>query len=74
MDNLHQTRQSDLYEHIKEAESHHDAQTLDVATKDQQQAVPNLSDEEAEDIDKEQQMEPDDTNNVNVSLFVLLFI
>ncbi|XP_014672453.1 PREDICTED: midasin-like [Priapulus caudatus] len=65
-------RTSDLYQHIKEAKSY-DAQTLDAATQEQteQQAVPNLDEEEAdpaeegeeaksdEDKDKENEMEVD---------------
>ena len=65
--NLFQTRQSDIYEHIKEASGHHDAQTLDVATADQQQAVPNLSDEEADSLEEDQQMEADDNKIIKVS-------
>ncbi|KAK3603576.1 hypothetical protein CHS0354_028005 [Potamilus streckersoni] len=54
-----QGRETDLYEHIKDSTSHYDAQTLDVATVDQQQqAVPNKENEEvSENEDTDVKME-----------------
>ena len=40
--------ESDIYEHVKEATSQYDTQTLDAATAEQEQPVPNLEEEDAE--------------------------
>ncbi|XP_067673927.1 midasin-like [Haliotis asinina] len=52
-------KESDLYEHIKEATSHHEAQTLDVATAEQQeeQPVANQKEEEAEPMEEDDDLE-----------------
>ena len=65
-----ENQSSDMYEHIKDAKSHHDAQVLDVATTEQlkEQSIPNLNDEEPteeltnEDVD----MKPDDSESPSV--------
>ncbi|XP_041350636.1 midasin-like [Gigantopelta aegis] len=61
---------TDLYEHVKDSTSHHDAQTLDVATDEQQaqQPVPNKNmEEEGEPVDEEDDvlMDEQDDNDEN---------
>ncbi len=65
--------ESDLYEHIKDATSQYDAQTLDVATAEQQQeqSVPNLQEEEGEEPGQEDvDMKPDDSTQPLVSIYL----
>ncbi|XP_048240547.1 midasin-like [Haliotis rufescens] len=52
-------KESDLYEHIKESSSQYDAQTLDVATAEQQeeQPVANQNEEEAEPMGEDDDLE-----------------
>lgn len=45
-------KQAELYEHIKDSKSHYDAQTLDVATADQMEAMPIAE------MDRETEAEP----------------
>ena len=51
-----------MYEHIKDATSHYDTQTLDAATEDQlkEQPVPNIPDEEekGEDLKEGDEVKP----------------
>ena len=58
-------QKSDLYEHIKDAETQHDSQTFHAATAEQQkeQPVPNLEDDQGtEDLtDQDVDMKPDDS-------------
>ncbi len=51
---------SDMYEHIKDATSHYDAQTLDTATEDQlkEQPVPNIPEEGGDDVEEGEEVEP----------------
>ncbi|ESP03976.1 hypothetical protein LOTGIDRAFT_230254 [Lottia gigantea] len=47
-------KEGELYEHIKDSKSHHDAQTLDVANDDtEEQMIPNKDQEEVKDDDDE---------------------
>ena len=66
-------QESDMYEHIKDAKSQHDAQTLDAATAEQQkeQPVPNVrEDEPMEEVtDQDVDMKPDDSEPLAVSKF-----
>ena len=63
-------QESDLYEHIKDAQSQHDAQTFDAATAEQQkeQPVPNLKDDQAAEelTDQDVDMKPDDSKPATV--------
>ena len=63
-------QESDLYEHIKDAQSQHDAQTFDAATAEQQkeQPVTNLKDDQAakELTDQDVDMKPDDSKPATV--------
>ena len=63
-------QESDLYEHIKDAKSQHDAQTFDAATAEQQkeQPVPNLKDDQAAEelTDQDVDMKPDDSKPTTV--------
>ncbi|XP_062616180.1 midasin-like, partial [Saccostrea cucullata] len=61
-------KDSELYEHIKDAKSSHDAQTLDVATDKQQmeEAVPNREvDPENEGVEEEVMMEEDKEEEID---------
>ena len=60
--------ESDLYEHIKDAKSSHDAQTMDAADAEQEQATPAVDDqEEADDLaDDDADMKPDDRDQSEV--------
>jgi len=56
-------RQADMYEHVKDSESHYDTQTLDVATAEQQEKQGQISqeNEEAEsDADSDTKMADDE--------------
>ena len=61
-----------MYEHIKDATSHYDTQTLDAATEDQlkEQPVPNVPDEEesGEDVKEGDEMKPLDEMEKQVGL------
>ena len=59
---------ADLYEHIKDSSSHHDAQALDTATADQQaeQPIPN-KDMEAESPDDGQDIDMTEDTEEKVS-------
>ena len=65
-------KESDLYEHIKDSQGHHDKQTLDAATDEQQleQPVPNVEEEEdtqTDDLhDDDDNMAPDDKDRTQV--------
>lgn len=57
------------FEHVKDAKSSWDAQTVDVATKEQmleKQAIPNKEDEDGDQVDKDDdvKMEDDDEKKV----------
>ena len=61
---------ADLYEHIKDAASHHDAQTLDAATAEQEQhqqpvVNPDQEDEKMED-ENEENKDDDDVQMMDV--------
>ena len=61
-----------MYEHIKDSHSHHDAQTLDVATADQQQPIPDNegeSDLEGDDM----QMKEVKEDMVNIHLYTIVY-
>ena len=65
-----QAEESELYEHIKDPKSQHDAQTLDAATEEQQreQPVPNLKETKTEELTEEDEdMKADDRETAMVS-------
>ena len=47
-------QESDIYEHIKDSSSHHDAQTLDTATEEQQQKACPAQDMEEKEVAMEE--------------------
>ncbi|XP_060562548.1 midasin-like, partial [Ruditapes philippinarum] len=54
---------SDLYEHVKDSKSHHDAQTLDVATAEQQEEqgqITHENEEDNSDVDGDEEMAEDE--------------
>ncbi len=63
-----ETQESDVYEHVKDASSHHDKQTLDAATADQQQQqdVANVDEQEAEEMDGDEDIKADDSDQREV--------
>lgn len=64
-------KRSELYEHVKDAQSQYDTQTMDAATANQQQTQPvpmMQEDEEADDVGKDDmEMRPDDSETVKVN-------
>jgi hypothetical protein len=48
-----QPRKSSCYEHIRDAKTRHDAQTMDAATESQQQIMQRPKDEQEETTDKD---------------------
>ena len=67
------SQESDVYEHIKDAKSQHDAQTLDGATAEQQKEQPVLNtkeDDQGEEVtDQDVDMKPEDSELPVVSCF-----
>ncbi|PSN42598.1 hypothetical protein C0J52_08698, partial [Blattella germanica] len=59
LDGVEQQKNSDMYQHIKEAEKTYDAQTMDAATEEQaeKQPIPNMEEQEAEEIKDEETMD-----------------
>ena len=64
-------KESDIYEHIQDSDSHYDQQTMDVATADQQKAQeeqpkPSNEEEDAEPMSKDDDISMMETQEIKV--------